>query len=493
MQIDERERTIAVDTCPEPLEPADGPLMFGGDADDEPWEEFDPDADASALEPLIASFGDLDLEDISTHERWLQSALKALVAPSLRVDGKPGARTVAAIKSFQSAASRLRGGGPALRVDGVAGPGTLAALVALTGVDAPTIREGAVVVPGPPPAATAAVVPGPPPAATALPSSDRAIVVREERVGEAVEYVITADGDEVRFSYWSRDRRDYRPHAVSRYRGAKKGLVSDAQILAAGYSTSELAILRANAQKEAGGTYGAINTWDNQIVSWGMAQFAGHAGTLANLLLDLRDDPRSAAAYDRWFRSQGVDIDEGEYPFGGETRRGVHVVVRDGDAVHRGDRGWEHLRGQPRLIGAFLLAGNDPAIQLGQILFWRRAFLTRAYRKVVGRSHGGGRVSDFLTAERSIAIIVRLYNWMPAHVVKWCDRFLDEMAAANPGRAVHEPRTWDQALEDALVARISEARKASKKGDYEDYALDLGRTRGTFRPGADEDSPKRAV
>ena len=481
MQIDERERTIAVDTCPEPLEPADGPLMFGGDADDEPWEEFDAEADASELEPLIASFGDLDLADISTHERWLQSALKALVAPSLRVDGKLGARTVAAIKSFQSAASRLRGGGPALRVDGLAGPGTLAALAALTGVDAPTSREGAV------------VVPSSPPAPTALPSTARAILVREERVGETVEYVITADGDEVRFAYWSRERRDYRPHAVSRYRGAKKGLVSDAQILAAGYSTSELAILRANAQKEAGGTYGAINTWDNQIVSWGMAQFAGHAGTLANLLLELREDPRSAAAYDRWFRSQGVDVDEGEYPCGGETRRGVHVVVRDGAAVHRGDRGWEYLRGQPRLIGAFLLAGNDPAIQLGQILFWRRAFLTRAYRKVVGRSGGGGRVSDFLTAERSIAIIVRLYNWMPAHVVKWCDRFLDEMAAAHPGRAVHDPRTWDQALEDTLVARISEARKASKKGDYDDYALDLGRTRGTFRPGADGDSPKRAV
>ncbi len=479
MQIDERERTITVDTCPEPLEPADGPLMFGGDADDEPWEEFD--ADASELEPLIASFGELDLEDTSTHERWLQSALKALVAPSLRVDGKLGARTVAAIKSFQSAASRLRGGGPALRVDGIAGPGTLAALVALTGVDAPTLREGAV------------VVSSSPPAMAVLPSSDHAILVREERAGEAVEYVITADGDEVRFSYWSRDRRDYRPHAVSRYRGAKKGLVSDAQILAAGYSTSELAILRANAQKEAGGTYGAINTWDNQIVSWGMAQFAGHAGTLAHLLLDLREEPRTAAAYERWFRSQGVDVDDGEYPFGGETRRGVHVVVRDGAAVHRGDRGWEYLRSQPRLIGAFLLAGNDPAIQLGQIMFWRRAFLTRAYRKVIGRTRGGGRVSDFLTAERSIAIVVRLYNWMPAYVVKWCDRLLDELAVEHPGRAVHDPRTWDQALEDTLVARISAARKASKKGDYDDYALGLARARSSFTPGSDGDSAKRAV
>ena len=472
MKIEEQDRTIIVDTCPEPPGPADGPLAFAEEVDDEPWEEFDPEAEAPGLDPQIASFGALDLQDVSTFERWLQSALKALVAPSLGVDGKPGPRTVAAIKSFQTAAERLRGRGPALRVDGVAGPATLAALAELTGVDAPKNREGAA------PAPVAAVAPAP-----IAPGAD--ITVREQVTGDDVEYVITAGGDEVRFAYWSRSRRDYKPFAVSRYRGAKKGLLTDAQILAAGYSTSELGILRANSLKESGGTFGAINTWDNQIVSWGMAQFAGHAGTLANLLWALREDPRTAAAYQRWFRDQGIDVDDGPYPFGAETRRGVHVVVRDGDAVHRGDRGWQHVRSQPRLVGAFLLAGNDPAIQLGQVVFWRRAFLTRAYRKVIGRAKGGGRITDFLTAERSVAIIVRLYNWMPAYVVHWCDRFLDELAAAHAGRAVHDPREWDQALEDALVARIAAERKASKKGDYEDYALGLARTRGSFKPGAE--------
>ncbi len=267
-----------------------------------------------------------------------------------------------------------------------------------------------------------------------VPSSDHAILVREERAGEAVEYVITADGDEVRFSYWSRDRRDYRPHAVSRYRGAKKGLVSDAQILAAGYSTSELAILRANAQKEAGGTYGAINTWDNQIVSccWPSSRVTLAPSPICSSICAKSPDRGGVRA---------VVSQPGSTSMTASTRsaarpcRGVHVVVRDVAAVHRGDRGWEYLRSQPRLIGAFLLAGNDPAIQLGQIMFWRRAFLTRAYRKVIGRTRGGGRVSDFLTAERSIAIVVRLYNWMPAYVVKWCDRLLDELAVEHPGRA----------------------------------------------------------
>jgi hypothetical protein len=463
MQIEALDHTLVVDTCPEPA--PDAPLAFADAGDDEPWEEFDPEAEAPELEPQIVSFGAMDLEDVSSFERWLQSALKATVAPELGVDGKPGPRTTAAIKRFQTAAERLRGRGPALRVDGRAGPATLAALAEVTGVDAPARREAA--------------PPAPPP------GDGAAITVREQRAGDEVEYVVTADGDEVRFSYWSRARSDYRPFAVSRYRGARRGLLSDEQILAAGYSTSELGILKANSLKESGGTFGALNTWDDQIVSWGMAQFAGHAGTLANLLWELREGPRTAAAYARWFRGQGVDVDDGPYPYGAGSRRGVHVVVRDGDAVYRGDRGWEHVRSQPRLLGAFLLAGNDPAIQLGQVLYWRRAMLSRAYRKVVGRGKGGGRVCDFLTAERSIAIIARLYNWMPAYVVQWCDRFLDELAAAHPDRRVHDPRDWDQALEDALVTRISEERKARKKGDYDDYARALARTRGTFKPGAE--------
>ena len=73
---------------------------------------------------------------------------------------------------------------------------------------------------------------------------------------------------------------------------------------------------------------------------------------------------------------------------------------------------------------------------------------------------------------------------MPAYVVKWCDRFLDEFAARHPDRSIHDHRAWDQALEDAFVERISHERRTQKKGDYADYALGLSRARGTFKPGA---------
>jgi len=124
--------------------------------------------------------------------------------------------------------------------------------------------------------------------------------------------------------------------------------------------------------------------WDDQIVSWGMAQFAGQAGTLAVLLADLKEDPRSRASYLRWFVGNGIDVARGEYRWkDGKTRVGWHVVVTGDGETHRGNEGWSHIRTQPRLLGAFMLAGNDPAIQLGQVSFWRDSFLTRAIAKHV--------------------------------------------------------------------------------------------------------------
>ena len=320
---------------------------------------------------------------------------------------------------------------------------------------------------------------------TALVVHTSDLVVTECGPADELEYVITAGGDTVRFRYWTPDWNNYKPFNVSRYSGAKKGLLSDAQILAGGYSTSELKILKANAMKESGGAFGAINTWDNQIVSWGMAQFAGHAGTLAALLAEIKDDKRSAAAYTRWFVDNGIDVAFGTYPFKDTTRKGWHVVVRSGDRVYTGDDGWRHIRTRPPLIGAFLLAGNDPAIQLGQVLFWRRSFLTRAIGKNIGKLSAktqGAAVGRFFTAERTLALVVRLYNWMPAYVVPWCDRFLAELAKDGGAAAVYDPDAWDNALETAIADKIAAERKRVKSGSYDTYALDLSRTRGSFVP-----------
>lgn len=489
---------LEVDTAPPGADP-DQPVDFAAGGDDgrdglgdpqrfldEPWDEFDPEALEEPTEDFV-HFGNVVLEDSSSHERWLQSCLKALVDPKLAVDGKLGPRTRVAVKTFQKRAQEFNPGGPALAADGIAGPQTIAALEAATSSRAPSDDEDARETPSAE-APEASDVATPTAVVTPAAAPDSDLVVEQRGSADDPEYVISAGGDSVSFHYWTPDWNNYKPFNVSRYKGARKGLLSDAQILASGYSKSELGILKANALKESGGAFGAINTWDDQIVSWGMAQFAGHAGTLAVLLAELKDDPRTAAAYQRWFARNGIDVAFGEYPYKDGKQKGWHIVVTGGAAVCRGDDGWRHIRSQPRLLGAFLLAGNDPVIQLGQVVFWRKSFLRRAIAKVVGKvpqSSPGAPATRFFTAERTLALLVRLYNWMPAYVVKWSDRFLAELAQENPGKPVYEPGAWDQALETAFADKVAAERKRVKSGSYDTYALDLSRTRGSFLGGKD--------
>ena len=435
--------------------------------DDEPWSDLDPEAfdDLEDIDESVVSFGGpVPLQDTSTRKHWLQSALRALVAPKLGVDGVLGPQTTKAVAAFQRRAQAL--GATPLQADGIPGRATIAALETLTQSKAPE-----------------------PSVATQAPRSPKgtsggALELRERVDDKGVtEYRIRAGDDEVAFSYWTPAHRNYKPFNVSRYTGARKGLLSDDDIAAVGYSKSERGILRANALKESGGAFGAINTWDDQIVSWGMAQFAGQAGTLAVLLAGLAEGPRTRPSFERWFRAQGIDVDRGPYPWkDGRTKTGWHVVVSDAKGtVHRGNEGWAHIRTQPLLIGAFLLAGNDRAIQLGQVEFWRRSFLLRAVDKQVSFASGvGGPIRRYLGSERGLAVIVRLHNWMPGYVAKWSNRFIAELEAEHPGRDLSDPFMWDQALEDAFVQKICDERKRVKAGSYDRYALDLSPARGSF-------------
>ena len=104
------------------------------------------------LDPELeeAVLGEVDRRS-SSYVRWLQQSLNRVSGARLPVDGKMGARTRSAVRSFQA----QRG----LTADGVAGPRTEAALVALGAPPAPGAgaRPGA----GPHPGVNTLLAPGP--------------------------------------------------------------------------------------------------------------------------------------------------------------------------------------------------------------------------------------------------------------------------------------------------------------------------------------------
>jgi hypothetical protein len=309
-------------------------------------------------------------------------------------------------------------------------------------------------------------------------------------------FAVRGGGDEVRFSYWAEPRRtsDGRvyddPYNLDAYEGARRGLMTEAELSAAGYTTSERRIFAANAGKESGGSFGAVNTWDRQLVSWGVAQFAGRAGTLAAVLRLLkREQP---ACFARWFRANGVDVADGPHPAlkdGGYTEaNGLHLLVTDeAGQVYPGDKALLFIRTQPRLLGLLMLAGNDLDVQRAQCRFWLARFLRRALQVEVF----GAPIGEFVTSEYGAGIVVRLYNWMPGNVRKWSESVIAGLAGAFPGRDLGRPAAWDAAVEAAFLRGLGDLRKRLRGSDYGNYGAELRRERGSFL--ADERPPTRAT
>jgi hypothetical protein len=387
---------------------------------DEPWSDVDPEAREDGQVSFDTS---TPLADVSTHERWLQSALKALVAPDLGVDGKPGARTKAAVERFQKLSPRL--GGPKLRVDGDPGPKTIAALEQLTDTRSASPT-------GPRTSRTTSPTTS---AATAAPA--RASLRRRLSTTSAT-----------RPANW----RSSKPTRL-KSRAARSG------------------------RSTRGTTSSCRGAWPSSPARPGPSPPCSPTS---------RTTRAQGPSFDQWFVANGIDVAHGKYPWKkDEIKKGWHVVVtQPGGEPLRGNPGWQHIRTQPSMIGAFLLAGNDPVLQLGQCVFWRDGFLRRAINKRVGvRADGspGEPVRNYITSERGLAILVRLHNWMPGHVVTWSNRFIKELQAEHPGLDLTDPDQWNQTLEDAFVKKISDERKRVKSGSYDTYALDLSRVRGSFK------------
>ena len=127
-----------------------------------------------------------------------------------------------------------------------------------------------------------------------------------------------------------------------------------------------------------------------------------------------------------------------------------------------------------------LAQGGSKPLTIGQAKHWKLLFMVPAVRKSVT---GGNRICDLLTSEFGIAVVVRLYNWMPAYVAKWTNEFLAE-------NSQYQDKTrWDHNAEKQFIDFFNIKRKQLSRplyvhGKYpaaEGYPLSF--SRGTWTAG----------
>jgi len=200
--------------------------------------------------------------------------------------------------------------------------------------------------------------------------------------------------------------------------------IKTADIMAVGYTASSAKVFRAVIMGESGGKGGVINNWDNQLVSWGLFQAAGKAGTLAKLLCHLKDLPTSKGMYNKLFVANGIDVGvcSPSYKSALAITKSSLFGFR-GEVVQGNVEGAKAMQFNMKQLGTFMIAGQFKELVAGQASYWKAAFLKKGVNQKVDVD-GKTKLCKLVTSEWGAAVIARLYNWMPAWVRKWTNEFI---------------------------------------------------------------------
>ena len=206
------------------------------------------------------------------------------------------------------------------------------------------------------------------------------------------------------------------------------------KLLALKVTQSEINVIIAVAENE--GNLDAINTWDSAFLSFGLFQWtAGQRsarGELPALLAHIKNEDRDL--FNKYFGQHGLDVVEitprlvtGYFSLGG-------IKIKTG-----ADK--EQLRQAPWAY-YFWLAGQDPAVQAMEIKHalgrLDQFYSTERYKA------GGHRVSDLVTSEYGVGLILDQHVNRPAHVK-------DSLAKALTQTGLPDPEGWGTEEERKLI------------------------------------------
>ena len=187
---------------------------------------------------------------------------------------------------------------------------------------------------------------------------------------------------------------------------------------------SEINVMIAVAENE--GNLDAINTWDNAFLSFGLFQWTAGTdsakGELPALLARIKYQDRDL--FDKYFGQHGLDVTEITPGLvrGYFSLRGIKI---------KKPAAKEQLR-QPPWVFYFWLAGQDPAIQAMEIKHATgrldQFYSTEHYK--VDNKH---QVSDLVTSEYGVGLILDNHVNRPAYVKKCLAKALAQTGLRNPG------------------------------------------------------------
>lgn len=186
---------------------------------------------------------------------------------------------------------------------------------------------------------------------------------------------------------------------------------------------SEINVMIAVAENE--GNLDAINTWDNAFLSFGLFQWTagtgGAKGELPALLARIKNEDRDL--FDQYCGQHGLDVADVTpgLVYGYFSLRGTKIKTKETKA---------QLRQAPWAF-YFWLAGQDPAVQAMEIKHalsrLDQFYSTERYK--VGNKH---RVSDLVTSEYGVGLILDNHVNRPAYVKTCLAKALEETRLRNP-------------------------------------------------------------
>jgi hypothetical protein len=178
------------------------------------------------------------------------------------------------------------------------------------------------------------------------------------------------------------------------------GLLQQVQL-----SPSEIKVMQVTAANE--GSLDAINTWDNQYLSFGIFQWtlgsAGQQGELPALLSTLKR--RYPSEFQYYFGQFGLDVSSLDGITGWLSLNGTRLVTE----AHK------NLMRQPIWALRFAIAGMDAIVQSVQVL-QAISRLDRFYF-IPSQSLQGFALSQLLSSEYAVALLLDQHVNRPSHVI----------------------------------------------------------------------------